>query len=156
MEKLAHVQQTEPGLCLAACCAMLCHQSLDDVIAKSRLLISKHGLRYLPNNEAIRYLASYMLQFGTCFVFEQEDLEGDTTHINFEYDLRKYPAILTVKGPMFEATGFYHAIVYDNEQDKVLDPLLQKPSKRRDYNVIEWAPILDIGDKNCYLKPTKE
>lgn len=143
---MQHIQQPGPCLCMAACCAMLTNQDIQDVLNKCRLLKTKNGFEYLPNNEAMKYLAGYNLQHGLTIGLLDEintQIDCDTTHLNFELDLRQFPAILTVPSPTF-GDPLKHAIIYDNEKDIILDPLLAYSTKRKDYKVLAWTPIVDL------------
>jgi len=134
------VRQTEPGLCLAACVAMVANCALEEVLEKARILKSRDGVRFMPDNEAIKFLASRMLCYGLRLAPGSE-LNEDTPEFTVTVTT-DCPAILAV--PSENLPGFNHAVVWDNKQRKVLDPLHDEPQDLARYKVIEWVPISHV------------
>jgi hypothetical protein len=132
------VRQTERGLCLAACVAMVANASLEDVCAKCRILTSEDGVRFLPDNEAMKFLAGRMLCYGLRMK-PLVRLTDEVTDFTVNVDILQSPAILTVPSQNFP--GFNHAVVWDNESRKILDPLHDEPRSVGDYEILEWCPV---------------
>lgn len=134
------IRQTEPGLCLAACVAMIVGDSLENVVNSTRILKSEDGVRFLPDNEAIKFLASRMLCYGLRLAPGTEVTKDiDSFNVTVSLDI---PAILAVKSKNFE--GFNHAVVWDNQRRMILDPLHDDPQELSRYEVIEWVPISHV------------
>lgn len=151
--KIHHVRQIEPGHCLAACVAMVCGESLETVLRETSLRKSILAtdtsdqsvkyLSYLPLNEAIKFLASRMLQWGISVGRFEAKLTADVDGVQCNVPL-SYPAIVTVSSENLEAK--LHAVVWDSSTRKVLDPLYDEPRRIEQYQIIEWAPILEFGE----------
>lgn len=134
------VMQKERGLCLAACVAMVANCSLEEVCANARILKSEDGVQFLPDNEAIKFLASRMLCYGLRLkpdVRPNEDTEEFTVRVSLDC-----PAILAVPSPTFP--GFNHAVVWDNELRMVRDPLHILPQPLDSYEILEWVPVSHV------------
>jgi len=134
------VRQTESGLCLAACVAMVANCSLEEVVEKTRILKSQDGVRFLPDNEAIKFLASRMLCYGLRLAPGSE-VNEDTPDFTVTVTT-DCPAILGVLSENFP--GFNHAVVWDNQRRKILDPLHDEPQPLSRYTVVEWVPISHV------------
>lgn len=132
------IKQPEPGLCLACCVAMVAETSLEDVLANCRTLQPEHGVRYLPENEATKFLAARMLCYGARFK-PGVAMTDELTHFEVLYPLREYPAILSVPSRNFK--DYLHAVVWDNDHGTILDPLADEPRSITDYDIREWVPI---------------
>lgn len=135
------VRQTEPGLCMAACVAMVAGTSIEEVVEKCRILKPQEGPRYLPDNEAIKFLASRMLCYGLR-VKPDVKITSDVSEFEVRVSVSEAPAILAVKSENFE--GFMHAVVWDNERRLVLDPLYDEPQPLERYEVLEWAVVSHV------------
>lgn len=135
------VRQTERGLCLAACVAMVANCTIEEVVEKTRILKSQDGVRFLPDNEAIKFLASRFLCYGLRLAPNSDNLDEDTSDFTVTVTT-DCPAILAVPSENFP--GFNHAVVWDNEQRKILDPLYDEPQPLSRYKVLEWVPISHV------------
>lgn len=134
------VKQTEPGLCMAACVAMVANTSIEDVLANARILKPEDGIRYMPDNEAIKFLAGRMLCYGLRIKPGEKissAIETFTVTVPLEC-----PAILAVASENFP--GHDHAVVWDSERRMVLDPLHDDPQPIERYKVLEWVPVSHI------------
>lgn len=136
------VKQTEPGMCLAACVAMVANTSIEDVVAKCRILKPEDGIRYLPDNEAIKFLASRMLCYGLRIGKFDAKLTSDGDSFNVTVPMNACPAILAVPSPNFP--GHNHAVVWDHETRMVFDPLLDEPQPIERYEVLEFVPVSHV------------
>ena len=120
---------------------MVAGESIETVCASARILEPAEGPRYMPDNEAIKFLASRFLCYGLR-IKPPLRMDGDTTNFNVEIDLRDAPAILAVKSENF--AGFQHAVVWCNQRRKVLDPLYDEPQPIERYKILEWVPISHV------------
>ena len=131
------VRQTEPGLCLAACVAMVSNSTLDEVMAKARILRAEDGIRFLPDNEAIKFLAGRFLQYG--FTFKPgHPFDHAADRFIVEVPINQ-PAILAVRSKNF--VDHDHAVVWDPNRRQILDPLHDEPQPIENYEIIEWAMV---------------
>jgi hypothetical protein len=135
------VQQHEPGLCLAACVAMLCKTTLAEVRANA-VLRKRDGIWFLPDHEAIRFLASRYLCYGLR-ICPGTALNGAEERFCVNVYLEAAPAILSVRSKNY-GPEWNHAVVWCNERRMVLDPLHAEPRPLSDYEVVEWVPISHV------------
>jgi len=123
----------------AAARARGAHTSLEDVMKNCRILKPEDGLRYLPNNEATKFLAGRMLCHGLMLKPPKNFAEIDVLQIT-KTDLLSWKAILSVPSKKFECGQ--HAVAWCPITQKVFDPLLDKPQDLSQYpEVIDWTPI---------------
>lgn len=140
MVRFHHVMQTEPGLCMAACCAMLTGESIERVIEEAKPLQPQDGPRYLPTNRAIAFLSSRMIGYGLV-IAKIEELSDDTEAFQITVPLTAW-AILTVPSPNFKEA--LHVVVWNPQTRRIHDPLHKEPRRLSEYKVIEWAPVYDV------------
>lgn len=132
------VRQRAKGECLPACLAMIANTTIDDVLATTRMLEGKGGCPYLPDNEAVKWLASRMIWYGLR-IGPARGLTAETESFRVDISL-DIPAILSVPSENFP--GLNHAVVWDNERRKILDPQKDEPQDLSSYPVIhEWVPV---------------
>lgn len=135
--------------CFACCVAMITNTSLEDVIgAINRKLVvpEKHPLRgnpYLGLQDAIIYLAKHGYQYGSSHHFPQPTL-FDCNDLTLQItDALKIPAIITVCSNQF-GNEHLHSVVWDPEEQQVLDPLHDSPQPLTNYRVREWAIVSEF------------
>lgn len=136
------IRQTEPGLCLAACVAMVSGSSLDEVVAACtlrKLPGRKH--RFLPDHEAIRYLATRHLHCGLR-IRPPALVHGNMESFTITIRLDDAPGILSVKSANHE--DLLHAVVWCPDRQMVLDPLHDTPQPLGWYELVEWGVVSEI------------
>lgn len=140
-EPLKIVKQLKPGQCLAACVAMLARVPLDTVLAECRMLQGKREMFFLPESEAVKFLAKYRLSLGLRLK-PLVKLTSEHEAFNVEVEMAALPALLGVKSHNFEDLD--HAVVWCNQRKMVLDPWHAEPQPLDNYEVWEWTPVVEV------------
>ena len=129
------------GLCLAACVAMIVGCSLEYVLGRVKLskgqLPNGEPLDWLPAREANKFLANHNYTYGMVVDMGLNDsliVDG----------LKSVNAILVCKDSQYEE--FAHAIIWDADEQQVLDPTEDKPQELDKYEIIEWIPVTYLAE----------
>ena len=132
------VRMEQFGECLAACVATIAGTSILDVRTHCRFRFHTDFKCYtLPTNEAIRYLAMHLVQYGcTIGKLKFDKVPERSDYIEVQIELKAL-AILTVESKV--AAGAFHAVVWDPMRQMILDPAEEKPQPLTDYKIIDWT-----------------
>lgn len=140
-------QPPRSGLCLPCCLAMLTNRSLNYVLSKVHLRIdlNKCPLPYLSVAGAIRYLIDENFLYGGPLNFSPPltPAEG-IKRFSADVLVGDCNALLTVKSKILK--DGLHAVVWDGTTKTIFDPQHDEPKKASEYEIIEWATIMDIRE----------